>query len=128
MTTNFKSFSISPDLDVEGLKKQFKKLALTYHPDITKRDTNRKMQEIITEYEKALKYVGELKNKDYSLDHDYVSIINELVKMKRFSLERDKMKFYKVLVIRCDGKLVSPFRQYEYEPGKEYICEDFDPK
>jgi hypothetical protein len=35
------------------------------------------------------------------------------------------MKLYKVL-IRRDGKLFSPFQNYEYEPGKEYICTDFD--
>ena len=35
-------------------------------------------------------------------------------------------KLYKVL-IRNDGRLVSPFQNYEYEPGKEYICVDFDP-
>ena len=38
----------------------------------------------------------------------------------------DKMKLYKVL-IRRDGKLFSPFQNYEYEPGREYICVDFDP-
>jgi hypothetical protein len=35
-------------------------------------------------------------------------------------------KLYKVL-IRNNGRLVSPFQNYEYEPGKEYICVDFDP-
>jgi hypothetical protein len=34
-------------------------------------------------------------------------------------------KLYKVLIKR-DGKLLSPFQEYEYEPGKEYICVDFD--
>ncbi len=36
------------------------------------------------------------------------------------------MKLYKVL-IRRDGNLVSPFQYYKYEPGKEYVCTDFDP-
>ena len=36
-------------------------------------------------------------------------------------------KLYKVLRRDDDGKLVSPFQDYEYEPGKEYICVDFDP-
>ena len=36
------------------------------------------------------------------------------------------MKLYKVLRRDDDGKLVSPFQEYEYEPGKEYICVDFD--
>lgn len=36
------------------------------------------------------------------------------------------MKLYKVL-IRREGKLVSPFQYHEYEPGKEYVCTDFDP-
>ncbi len=35
-------------------------------------------------------------------------------------------KLYKVLRRDDDGKLVSPFQDYEYEPGKEYICVDFD--
>ena len=35
-------------------------------------------------------------------------------------------KLYKVLGRDDDGKLVSPFQNYEYEPGKEYICVDFD--
>ncbi len=39
--------------------------------------------------------------------------------------EGDKMKLYKVLR-HIDGKLFSPFQNYEYEPGKEYICTDFD--
>ena len=37
----------------------------------------------------------------------------------------DKMKLYKVL-IRRDGKLFSPYQNYKYEPGKEYLCADFD--
>jgi len=40
--------------------------------------------------------------------------------------EEDKMKLYKVL-IRRDGKLFSPYQNYKYEPGKEYLCVDFDP-
>jgi hypothetical protein len=36
------------------------------------------------------------------------------------------MKLYKVLR-HIDGKLFSPFQNYEYEPGREYICVDFDP-
>jgi hypothetical protein len=40
--------------------------------------------------------------------------------------EGDKMKLYKVLR-HIDGKLFSPFQNYEYEPGREYICVDFDP-
>ena len=32
---------------------------------------------------------------------------------------------YKVLK-RVDGKCVSPFQEYKYEPGKQYECEDFD--
>ena len=34
------------------------------------------------------------------------------------------MKLYKVL--RRDGRLFGPFQKYEYEAGREYICEDFD--
>ncbi len=40
--------------------------------------------------------------------------------------EGDEMKLYKVLK-HIDGKLFSPFQNYEYEPGREYICVDFDP-
>ena len=40
--------------------------------------------------------------------------------------EGDKMKLYKVLR-HIDGKLFSPFQSYEYEPGEEYVCADFDP-
>ncbi len=40
--------------------------------------------------------------------------------------EGDKMKLYKVLG-RVNGKLFSPFQGHEYEPGREYICVDFDP-
>jgi hypothetical protein len=36
------------------------------------------------------------------------------------------LKLYKVLK-RVDGKLISPFQGYEYEPGKKYVCENFDP-
>ena len=39
----------------------------------------------------------------------------------------DKMKLYKVLRRDDDGKLFSPFQGYEYEPGREYICVDFNP-
>ena len=78
---NFKYFTLDNTADIDSVKKQFKNLAFKYHPDITGRDSNREMQEIISEYEAAIKYVGELKNKDYSLDQDYIDIINELVKM-----------------------------------------------
>jgi hypothetical protein len=40
--------------------------------------------------------------------------------------EGDEMKLYKVLK-HIDGKLFSPFQSYEYEPGEEYVCADFDP-
>ena len=40
--------------------------------------------------------------------------------------EGDEMKLYKVLK-HIDGKLFSQFQNYEYEPGREYICVDFDP-
>jgi hypothetical protein len=39
--------------------------------------------------------------------------------------KEDKMKLYKVLR-HIDGKLFSPFQNYEYEPGREYLCADFD--
>ena len=35
------------------------------------------------------------------------------------------MNLYKVLN-KQNGILVSPFRNFEYEPGKEYVCDDFD--
>ena len=35
------------------------------------------------------------------------------------------MKLYKVLK-HIDGKLVSPFQGHEYEPGRKYVCADFD--
>jgi len=35
-------------------------------------------------------------------------------------------KLYKVLC-RINGKLLSPFQGYEYEPYKEYVCADFNP-
>lgn len=34
-------------------------------------------------------------------------------------------KMYKVLK-RFNGKLYSPFQIYEYKPGKEYVCDNFD--
>jgi hypothetical protein len=45
---------------------------------------------------------------------------------RRVKAEGDKMKLYKVLK-HIDGKLVSPFQEYEYKPGRGYICVDFDP-
>jgi len=35
------------------------------------------------------------------------------------------VRLYKTL-IKTDGKLVSQFRNYEYEVGKRLYCEDFD--
>jgi hypothetical protein len=45
---------------------------------------------------------------------------------RRVKAEGDKVRLYKVLR-RIDGRLVSPFQEYEYKPGGEYVCTEFDP-
>lgn len=87
MNNNFKYFTFGENETIDSIKKQFKLLAFKYHPDVTKTDTNKIMADIITEYEKALKNLGELNNKNYSLDQDYINIINELIKLNMENVE-----------------------------------------
>lgn len=79
---NFKYFTLSSNMEIGDIKKQYKTLAFKFHPDITGRDTNKEMQEIIAEYEKVLKELGKVKNKNYQLDNEYINIIDALIKLK----------------------------------------------
>jgi len=89
MKTNFKYFIINSESNIDELKKQFKKLAFQFHPDITGKDTNREMQEIIQEYEIAMQEIGKIHNKNYTFDQEYIDLINALIKlnMKNVTIE-----------------------------------------
>ena len=84
---NFKYFIINSESNIDELKKQFKKLAFTYHPDITGKDTNKEMQAVITEYEEALKEIGKIHNKNYTFDQEFVDIIDKIIKLNIQGIE-----------------------------------------
>lgn len=76
----FKFFKVTTESTVDSIKKQYKKLAFQYHPDVGG-DTE-KMKIINAEYEKALLELGKMNNKNYSLDEEFINIIDELIKLK----------------------------------------------
>ena len=76
----FKYFTITSNSTIDDIKKQYKKLAFKYHPDVG--GSNEAMQEVNAEYEKALVEVGKMHNKNYSMDVDFINIIDALIKLK----------------------------------------------
>ena len=87
MKTNFKYFIINSESNIDELKKQFKKLAFQFHPDVSGKDTNKEMQEIIQEYEIAMQEIGKIHNKNYTFDNDYIDIINSLINLHMQDVE-----------------------------------------
>ena len=69
----FKYFTITSNSTIDDIKKQYKKLAFKYHPDVG--GSTEQMQEVNAEYEKQCE-VGELHNKNYSVDVDFINIID----------------------------------------------------
>ena len=76
---NFKYFSIDNNSDIDSIKKQYYKLAKQCHPDMG--GSNEAMKEIITEYEKVLKYIGNMKGKTYKLDQEFIDIIEKIINL-----------------------------------------------
>ncbi len=81
----FKHFNINKESTIDSLKKQYRKLAFQNHPDMG--GTHVIMKEIIKEYEAALLQIGKANNKNYSLDMDYINIIEELIRLNMKNVE-----------------------------------------
>lgn len=77
----FKYFTFGENETIDSLKKQYWKLARQYHPDFNQGKTNQEMKEINNEYEEALKNLGKEKGKDYRVDEDYITIVDETLKL-----------------------------------------------
>ncbi len=84
--TNFKFFTVNKDSTIDSIKKQYKKLAFMYHPDLEHGDLE-KMKQVVNEYELALKAIGKIHNKSYSLDQEFVDIIEKLIKLNMKDVE-----------------------------------------
>lgn len=76
----FKYFTITFNSTINDIKKQYKKLAFRYHPDVG--GSTKQMQEVNAEYEKALAEIGKMHNKNYSVDADFINLIDALIKLK----------------------------------------------
>ena len=76
----FKYFTITFNSTIGDIKKQYKKLAFRYHPDVG--GSTKQMQEVNAEYEKALAEIGKMHNKNYSVDADFINLIDALIKLK----------------------------------------------
>jgi len=81
----FKYFRLTNESTIDEVKKQYKKLAFKHHPDLG--GSTEIMQEINAEYETALEYVGNNHNKNYSLDTDFINIIDALIRLKMQNVE-----------------------------------------
>ncbi len=75
----FKYFSLTKESKIDDVKKQYKKMAFKLHPDVG--GSTEEMQELNNEYEKALKFIGDNNNKNYSVDMDFIQIIEDLIQM-----------------------------------------------
>ena len=83
---------------LEELKKEYKKLAKMYHPDITGRDTNAEMSQINAEYEELFEMVKNVKfnhqdktfyeSKEETTEkaNDFINIINILIKVANIEI------------------------------------------
>jgi hypothetical protein len=77
----FKYFNANDMETIDAVKKQYKKLAFTYHPDVAGSGSTEKMAEVNNEYEQALKICGTKNHKTYNLDPEYMDIISKMVSM-----------------------------------------------
>jgi hypothetical protein len=75
----FKYFVINENETIDSLKKQYRKLAFKHHPDCG--GTVEAMQEVNAEYEKAIKAVGEIQHKNYTIDYPFIDLIDKLIKL-----------------------------------------------
>src|SRR5690606_21664303 len=73
---------------LEELKKQYRKLAKQYHPDLNENDTTKDMQQINKEYEILF---DQLKNNKSNTENEkastYMNIINELIKYEDITID-----------------------------------------
>jgi hypothetical protein len=81
----FKFFTVNSDSTVDSIKKQYKKLAFQYHPDVG--GDVETMKAINIEYEQALKELGKMNNKNYGVDSEFINIIDSLIKLKMKNVE-----------------------------------------
>ena len=66
--------------NVAELKKEYYKLALKFHPDITG-DDGEKMKEINSRYDEALKIIQTENKKRYHEDNEFKNIIDFIIRM-----------------------------------------------
>ena len=74
-----KFFKIDSNSTIDSLKKEYKRLAFIHHPD--RGGSVEMMQMLNNEYEAALNELGKQNNKNYSLDQDYMDLIDKLIKL-----------------------------------------------
>ena len=72
---------------IDIIKKQYKKNAFKLHPDAG--GSNEEMADLNNEYEEALKRCGTINKKNYTLDAEYIDLIDKLIKlnMKNVQIE-----------------------------------------
>lgn len=83
---------------LEELKKEYKRLAKLYHPDITRKDTNKEMADINNEYQSLFENLKNVKfsriNKQYyeskepnrETAAEFINIIDKLIKIKNIDV------------------------------------------
>lgn len=111
MTKTLKYFSDFSTID--AIKKQYKKLAFQFHPDIAGGSTQ-KMQELNNEYEEALKLCGTANKKNYSLDQEYIDIIDALIKLNMQGVKIEICGWF----IWVSGETGEETKQYSKQLGK----------
>lgn len=79
---------------LDDLKAKYKKLALEYHPDVSKRDTTREMQEINAEYKLLFKSMlsgsgaTETEVKEaWGIELEYIDVLNKLAAIDGIKIE-----------------------------------------
>lgn len=79
--TMFKYFDANDMETIDAVKKQYKKLAFRYHPDVAGTGSTEAMAAVNNEYEQALKICGKKQNKTYKVDPEWMDIVSKLVAM-----------------------------------------------
>lgn len=75
---------------LEDLKKEYRKLAKKFHPDLNKHDTTKDMQQINAEYEtlfNELKNSSKSDNESKETSSSFINIINELIKYENINID-----------------------------------------
>jgi hypothetical protein len=92
MKNNYRYLKVNINTTIDDLKKQYKAWAFRLHPDVG--GTDEAMKILNSEYEAAIAKIGKNLNKKYSYDEDFITIIDELIRLNMKNVTVEIMGFF----------------------------------